>query len=147
MALTSTFVQVLDKVIMLRTQSLSKAHREPLKRLVRGVLLAFGIALCSASPAGQAQTMQQELTPARYSTFLIGELQTSCLFSIALRESNVRYDAVNKSSGAYGAWQIKNIRVKLLSPNQQVEWAIRYAEHRYGDACSAWDYWQRNYWW
>ena len=140
-------VGVLDSHDMLRPQSLSKAQSEPLRRLVRSVLLAFGIALCSASPAGQATTMQQELTPARYSTFLIGELQTSCLFSIALKESNVRYDAINRSSGAYGAWQIKNIRVKLLSPNEQVEWAIRYAQHRYGDACSAWSYWKRNYNW
>lgn len=146
MALTRTFVRQFDKHGTLSEQSLSKAHREPLKRLVRGVLIAIGIALCSAAPAGMAMP-SPELTPARYSTFLIGELQTSCLFSIALKESNVRYDAINRSSGAYGAWQIKNIRVKLLSPNEQVEWAIRYAQHRYGDACSAWSYWKRNYNW
>lgn len=138
--------RTIDSYGTLDEQRSQRAHLEPLQRLARGVLLAIGIALCSASPAGQAMPAQ-ELTPARYSTFLVGELQTSCLFSIALKESNIRYDAINRSSGAYGAWQIKNIRVKLLSPNEQVEWAIRYAQHRYGDACSAWDYWKRNYNW
>ena len=132
----------LDSIGTLSEQSLPKAHREPLKRLVRGVLIAIGISLCSAAPAGMAMP-SQELTPARYSTFLIGELQTSCLFSIALKESNINYKAINKSSGASGAWQIMNEKVRSLTPLEQVEWAIRYAEHRYGDACTAWSHWQR----
>lgn len=116
-------------------------------RLARGVALALVGSLCLASPAGQAQTRQQELQPARYATFLIGEIQTSCLFKIALNESNVNYKAHNKSSGAYGAWQIINERVKDLSPLEQVEWSIRYANHRYGSPCRAWNYWKVNKWW
>ena len=116
-------------------------------RLARGVLIAIGIALCSASPAGQAQTMQQEITPFRYASFLTSQVEASCLFKIALRESNVRYDAINRSSGASGAWQFMNTRVRELSPLEQVEWAIRYAETRYGTPCNAWEFWKRNYWW
>ena len=115
-------------------------------RLSRGVALALVGSLCLATPTSQAQNLPT-LTPERYSTFLIGELQTSCLFKIAVKESNIRYDALNRSSGALGAWQIMNPKVKYLTPLEQVEWAIRYAEHRYGDACTAWDYWQRNYNW
>jgi hypothetical protein len=115
-------------------------------RLARGVALALVGSLCLATPTSQAQNLPT-LTPERYATFLIGELQTSCLFKIALKESNIRYDAVNRSSGAQGAWQIMNPRVKYLSPLEQVEWAIRYAEHRYGSACDGWAYWKRNYWW
>lgn len=115
-------------------------------RLARGVLIAIGIALCSASPAGQAQTLHK-LTPARYSVLRIGELQTSCLFSIALNESHVNYKAVNRSSGALGAWQIINPLVAKLDPVEQTEWAIRYAYHRYGSPCNAWDYWKVNKWW
>ena len=137
----------LDIVGTLRQQSLSEAQSGPLKRLARSVLLAIGISLCSASPAGQATTLQQNLTPARYSTFLVGELQTSCLFSIALKESNINYKAINKSSGASGAWQIMNIKVRSLTDLEQVEWAIRYANHRYGSPCEAWSYWQRNFNW
>ena len=116
-------------------------------RLARGVLIAIGIALCSASPAGQAQTMQQELTPFRYASFLTSQVEASCLFKIALRESNIRYNAINRSSGASGAWQFMNVKVRELSPLEQVEWAIRYAETRYGTPCNAWEFWKRNYWW
>lgn len=135
----------LDLVGTLQARAFKGSPRAAL-RLARGVAVAIGIALCSATPAGMAQQMPT-LTPERYSTFLIGELQTSCLFKIAVKESNIRYDAINRSSGALGAWQIINPRVAKLSPLEQVEWAIRYADHRYGSACKAWDYWQRNYWW
>ena len=116
------------------------------KRLARGVLIAIGIALCSASPAGQATTLQQ-ITPFRYATFQVGELQASCLFKIAVKESNVRYTAVNRLSGAYGAWQLLHKSAKGASPYKQVELAIDYANYRYGSACNAWSAWQRKMWW
>ena len=84
MALTSTFNKIFDTHGTLLRQSLSKAHHAPLKRLARGVLIAIGIALCSASPAGQATTMQQK-TPFAYSSSMIGETQTECLFIIAIK--------------------------------------------------------------
>ena len=117
------------------------------KRLAQGVLIAIGIALCSASPAGQATTLQQNLTPFRYATFQVGELQASCLFKIAVKESNVRYTAVNRSSGAYGAFQLLDSRAKGASPLKQVELAIDYANYRYGSACNAWSAWKAKQWW
>ena len=127
---------------------------EPLKgspraalRLARGVALAIGIALCSASPAGQATTMQQNITPFRYATFAVGEVQAECLFRIAIKESNINYKAKNKSSGALGAWQIMNPLVAKLDAYDQVDWAIRYANSRYGSPCAAWAFWQKEYWW
>ena len=136
----------LDLIGTLSEQSLSKGSPRAAQRLARGVLIAIGISLCLATPAGMAQQIPT-LTPERYATFLIGELQTICLFKIAVKESNIRYDAVNRSSGALGAWQIMNPKVKYLTPLEQVEWAIRYAEHRYGSACAGWTHWQKEYWW
>ena len=136
----------LDTHGTLLRQSLSKAHHAPLKRLARGVLIAIGIALCSASPAGQATTMQQK-TPFAYSSSMIGETQTECLFRIAIKESNIRYNAINKSSGAYGAWQFLSKSVRGKTPHEQVLLAIDYANYRYGSPCKAWAFWQRNYWW
>ena len=99
---------------------------EPLKgspraalRLARGVALAIGIALCSASPAGQATTMQQK-TPFAYSSYRDWETQTECLFRIAIKESNIRYNAINRSSGAYGAWQFMSKSVRGKTPHEQV---------------------------
>ena len=136
----------LDSHDTLLRQSLSKAHHAPLKRLARGVLIAIGIALCSASPAGQATIMQQK-TPFAYSSSMIGETQTDCLFRIAIKESNIRYNAINKSSGAYGAWQFLSKAAKGATPHEQVLLAIDYANYRYGSPCKAWEFWQRNYWW
>ena len=146
MALTRTFINRLDEYVTLRAQRPSGAQSEPPKRLVRSVLLAFGIALCSAAPAGMAMPLPK-LTPYQYAHFQVGKTQTKCLFNIATKESNIRYNAINKSSGASGAWQFMNNKVRHLTPNEQVEWAIRYANHRYGSSCNAWKFWQRNNWW
>lgn len=146
MALTSTFNKLLDNNGTLSRQRLSEAHLEPPKRLVRGVLIAIGIALCSAAPAGQA-TISQPMTPFRYSTSMIGEQQTECLFRIAIKESNIRYNAINRSSGAYGAWQFLTSKAKGTTAHEQVLLAIDYANYRYGSPCKAWAFWQRNYWW
>jgi len=146
MALTRTFIKVLDKTIMLCARAFQRLTASRL-RLARGVAIALVGSLCLATPTSQAQDMQQELTPFRYASFLTSQLEASCLFKIALRESNVRYNAINRSSGASGAWQFMNTRVRDLSPLEQVEWAIRYAETRYGSPCKAWDFWKENYWW
>ena len=146
MALTSTFNKLLDWHGTLLGSAYQRRTPSRLKRLARGVLIAIGIALCSASPAGQATTMQQK-TPFAYATGMIGELQTECLFRIAIKESNIRYNAVNRSSGAYGAWQFMSKSVRGATPHEQVLLAIDYANYRYGSPCKAWEFWQRNYWW
>ena len=146
MALTSTFSKMLDTSGTLCKQSPAEAHREPLKRLVRGVLIAIGISLCSAIPAGQAMPLPK-LTAYKYAYFQIGKTEAKCLFSIAAKESGVNYKALNKSSGAYGAWQIKNNKIAKLDALKQVDWAIRYAYHRYGSTCNAWSSWKVKRWW
>ena len=45
-------------VSTLSEQSLSKAHRERIKRVARGVLVAIGIALCFMPEAGGSKPMQ-----------------------------------------------------------------------------------------
>lgn len=150
MALTSTFNKKNKKTLDTCGTLLGSAYqrRTPsrLKRLARGVLIAIGIALCSASPAGQATTMQQK-TPFRYAASMVGEVEAECLFRIAIKESNIRFTAVNRSSGAYGAFQLLHKSAKGASPYKQVELAIDYANYRYGSACNAWSAWQRKMWW
>ena len=137
----------LDCHDMLMARAYQRLTASRLKRVARGVALALVGSLCLAQPTSQAQTMQQELTPFRYASFLTSQVEASCLFKIALKESNVRYNAINRLSGASGAWQFMNVKVRELSPLEQVEWAIRYAETRYGSPCKAWDFWKENYWW
>ena len=147
MALTSTFSKILDSHGTISGSALKGAPRAAL-RLARGVLIAIGIALCSASPAGMAQMNDlTSMDPILCATKTIGELQTECLFRIAIKESNVRYTAKNKTSGAYGAWQFMSKSALNTKPIEQVQLAIDYANYRYGSPCKAWSFWQRNYWW
>ena len=145
MALTRAFVFRLDAYGTLQARAFKGSPRAAL-RLARGVAVAIGIALCSATPAGMAQQMPT-LDVVRYSTFLVGEVEASCLWKIAKRESNVRFDAVNRQSGAVGAWQFMNPKLADKTPNQQLELAVKYSIHRYGSPCKAWEFWKRNYWW
>ena len=144
-ALTCGFVDGLDAYGTLQARAFKGSPRAAL-RLARGVAVAIGIALCSAAPAGMAQQMPT-LDTIRYSIFLVGEVEASCLWKIAKRESNVRFDAVNRQSGAVGAWQFMNPKLKDKTPNQQLELAVKYSIHRYGSPCKAWEFWKRNYWW
>lgn len=146
MALTSTFNKSLDKHGTLSGLEPLKGSPRAAVRLARGVAVAIGIALCSASPAGMAQPLPK-LSAYKYAYFQIGEKEAKCLMTIAKHESNIRFNAINKSSGAYGAWQIKNKKVAKLSSLQQVDWAIRYANSRYGSSCKAWSRWKVYKWW
>lgn len=146
MALSRTFNNLLDSHGTLLGSAYQRRTPSRPKRLARGVLIAIGIALCSASPAGQATTMQQK-TPFAYSSSMIGDIQTECLFRIAIKESNIRFNAVNKTSGAYGAFQLLHKSAKGASAYKQVELAIDYANYRYGSPCKAWAFWQKEYWW
>lgn len=146
MALSRTFNNLLDWHATLLGSAYQRRTPSRPKRLARGVLIAIGIALCSASPAGQATTMQQK-TPFAYSSSMIGDIQTECLFRIAIKESNIRFNAVNKTSGAYGAFQLLHKSAKGASAYKQVELAIDYANYRYGSPCKAWAFWQKEYWW
>jgi hypothetical protein len=104
--------------------------------------------LCLAQPTSEAQKIVvKDIDPFVYSIKIIGFQESSCLWRIAKRESNIRWNAVNRSSGASGAFQFMNPIFKNMHPNKQIEKAVEYAIHRYGGVCKAWDFWKRNYWW
>ena len=70
--------------------------------------------------------------------------QFSCLVKLWERESNWRWNATNKSSGAYGIPQSLPAS-KMASagadwrtnPETQIRWGINYIEGRYGSPCAA----------
>lgn len=70
--------------------------------------------------------------------------QYSCLVKLWERESNWRWNALNRSSGAYGIPQSLP-GTKMASagadwrtnPQTQVKWGLGYIEGRYGSPCSA----------
>ena len=70
--------------------------------------------------------------------------QYSCLVKLWERESNWRWNATNKSSGAYGIPQSLPA-TKMASagadwrtnPDTQIRWGISYIDGRYGSPCAA----------
>jgi hypothetical protein len=70
--------------------------------------------------------------------------QFSCLVKLWERESNWRWNALNKSSGAYGIPQSLP-GTKMASagadwrtnPETQIKWGIGYISGRYGNPCGA----------
>jgi hypothetical protein len=70
--------------------------------------------------------------------------QYSCLVKLWDRESNWRYNATNRSSGAYGIPQaLPGIKMAtegadwLTNPETQIRWGIGYIKGRYGSPCGA----------
>jgi hypothetical protein len=73
-----------------------------------------------------------------------GRDQYSCLVALWERESNWRWDAINKDSGAYGIPQaLPGLKMSemgadwLTNAETQVSWGVNYIKHRYGAPCGA----------
>ena len=93
------FTLLLDKACTLTAQSLSKAHRDPLRRVGRGVLVAIGIALCFPTAAGSTTPVKDYIDYKTYSLYLLdfNYKQFNCLNKLYTKESNWRVEAVNGS--------------------------------------------------
>jgi hypothetical protein len=141
------FTLLLDTISMLSSQSLSKAHRDPLWRVGRGVLLAFGIALCIMPDAGSSDMSEIKMTPKQYAYYSLNNLKEyKCLASLYGKESAWNSKAYNASSGAVGIPQGKSVWLLTATPIQQTEWGLRYIKHRYSTPCKAYDHWKAKGW-
>lgn len=62
--------------------------------------------------------------------------QFECYNELIYRES--RWNPKAKNGSHYGLGQMRNVKVKDLSWREQIEWHLRYLDHRYrGSACKA----------
>jgi len=147
-ALTSTFTNGFDIDGTLTAQSLSKAHREPLRGVARGVLVAIGIALCIVPNAGSSESVQQKnyVDYKTYSLYLLdfNYKQYNCLDALYTHESNWNPKASNGSH--YGIPQGNSEWLKDQDGWTQVVWGLDYIGHRYGEPCVALNHWSRYGW-
>ena len=143
--LTSTYVNVFDNDGTLTAQSLSKAHREPLRGVARGVLVAIGISLLLPYEAGSSNMSDIKLTPKHYAYHSLNDIkQYKCIASLYGKESAWNPKAVNGSHA--GIPQGRSKWLLTATPIQQVEWGLRYIEHRYSTPCNAWAHWKAKGW-
>lgn len=64
-----------------------------------------------------------------------------CLNNLWTKESHWNHKAKNKHSSAFGIAQKLNEKSKDFVT--QINNGLRYIEHRYGNPCNAWAFWQR----
>ncbi len=132
-------------VSTLSEQSLSKAHRERIKRVARGVLVAIGIALCFMPEAGGSKPMQY-ISYKQYALISLDNNleQYRCLSILYGKESAWNPKAVNGSH--YGIPQGKSEWLKDQDGYTQIQWGLDYIGHRYGEPCIALDHWRKYNW-
>jgi hypothetical protein len=70
--------------------------------------------------------------------------QFECILKLYEKESNWNPKAVNGSH--HGIPQGRSAWLKTASPYEQIEWGVRYIEHRYGSPCRAWSHFKAKGW-
>jgi hypothetical protein len=144
-ALSRTFTNEFDSDGTLTAQSLSKAHRDPLRRVGRGVLVAIGISLCFIPEAG-GSIPKQYISYKEYAYYALGYnlKEYKCLSILYGKESAWNPKAVNGSH--YGIPQGKSEWLRDQDGYTQIRWGLDYIGHRYGEPCIALDHWSKYGW-
>jgi len=144
-ALTSTYVNGFDNDGTLTAQSPSGAHRDPLRRVGRGVLVAIGISVCFMPNAGSTSS-KEYISYKEYSLYLLdfNYKQYDCLDKLYTKESNWNPEAANGSH--HGIPQGKSEYLATLNGYEQVQWGLNYIGHRYGEPCIAWQHFKDKGW-
>ena len=136
---------LLDTIGTLTGQSLSKAHPEPLRRIVRGVLACIGILLCIMPNAGSTSS-KEYVDYKTYALYLLdfNYKEYKCLTILYGKESAWNPEAANGSH--YGIPQGKSEWLKDQDGYAQVRWGLDYIGNRYGEPCIALNHWRQFNW-
>ena len=139
---------MLDNDGTLTAQSLSKAHRDPLRRVGRGVLVAIGISLCFMPVAG-GSIPKQYVSYKEYAYYALGYnlKEYKCLSILYGKESAWNPKARNGSH--YGIPQGRSEYLSRVDGYKQIQWGLKYIQHHriyQGDVCKALDHWRAKGW-
>ena len=142
---------MLDNDGTLTAQSLSKAHREPLRGVARGVLVAIGILLCTMPSAGSSDKAVNK-TYIDYKTYALYLLdfnkeQHICLLKLYGKES--AWNPLAKNGSHNGIPQGRSEYLARVDGYKQVEWGLSYIHNHgiyQGDTCKAWQHWKDYNW-
>ena len=138
----------LDKPITLRRRRGPKAAR---RRVLRGGLclsLAVGLAI---NPINTTATNALYLTATQesYVMMAMDHLKTvdegACWVRLIWLES--RFNPSARNGSHYGLAQMRNRKIMGMEVSEQIEWHMRYLDHRYsGSACKAYKHFKRKGW-
>ena len=144
-ALSRTYTNEFDIDGTLTAQSLSKAHRKPLRGVACGVLVAIGISLLLVPEAGGSKPVQY-VSYKEYALHSLGYnyKQYKCLAILYGKESAWNPKAANGSH--YGIPQGRSTWLKDQDGYTQIQWGLKYIGHRYGEPCIALNHWKAKGW-
>ena len=130
----------------------ARAHqglRASRRRVACSVAIVIGISLCVPMSHASSGSIDA-IKPKHYIKLLLPDSQAKCLITLYGKESAFDPAAVGNLKGkyhTYGIPQLKNALIAGLTANRQIDYGIKYINHRYnGDACSALSHWQRVGW-
>lgn len=109
------------------------------------VSLCMGIGLSTSVDAG----INHSFTSKDYIKSLLPKDQALCLIKLYGKESAFNKDAIGNLNGSiqtYGIPQLKNPLIADMSIYNQIDYGIKYIEHRYVDACDAYAHWVKKGW-
>ena len=138
-------MHILTRYGTLMAQSLSTAHRKPLRGVACGVLVAIGIALCFPTGAGSTNS-KEYIDYKTYALYLLdfNYKEYKCLLKLYGKESAWNPDAVNGSH--HGIPQGRSEWLATQDGWSQVRWGLSYIGNRYGEPCIALDHWSKYGW-
>ena len=142
-ALTSTYINEFDTHGTLTAQNASGVHREPLRGVARGVLVAIGLLLCIMPNAGSSEQMQFKsyISYKQYASMLLDNSEEyKCLDQLYTHESNWRPSAKNGTH--YGIPQGNSAYLSRVDGYKQIQWGLTYINSRYGTPCIALHHWK-----
>lgn len=99
-------------------------------------VISFNLISITNSNAYPLTAKQIDWVLVAYNHFDADLEESQCYVELIWRESSFNPRARNGSH--YGLAQMRNVKVKDLSPRNQIRWHLRYLDHRYsGSACLA----------
>ena len=141
-------MHIIDTHGTLTAQSLSKAHRKPLRGVACGVLVAIGIALLLLPVAGSSEPVQQKeyVDYKTYSLYLLdfNYKEYKCLTILYGKES--AWNPLARNGSHVGIPQGKSEWLATQDGWSQVRWGLDYIGNRYGEPCIALDHWSKYGW-
>lgn len=108
------------------------------------VSLFMGIGLSNAD-----SVTIHSFTAKDYIRSLLPPKQALCLIKLYGKESAFNRLAIGNLEGktqTYGIPQLKNPLIAYMSEYKQIDYGIKYIDHRYTNACDAYDHWLKKGW-
>lgn len=138
----------LTRRVCLRLAKPLKGLARARKGLARGVqAYALGLSICllGASMAQAPSAKALGLNAKQYAAKSINNKnQFKCLNRLYSKESN--WNPKARNGVHYGIPQGRSIYLKTADIYEQINWGIRYINHRYGSPCKAYQHFTRYNW-